>query len=291
MPPHLLDDLIGVVACREDRRRVDQRRKEDRQRLTEHVTERQQAEESNRPERPEIAANASASRSTGVMFATMLRWVMTTPFGSPVVPDVKTISATVFASRRARPGSDTDPAVRESTQRMLRMRHIFDGCRYFWHPQAVSEQEAARLSDCRDAGDELRRRCRIDRNHDDARQHTSPERCDPFGSAVTPDQEAVAGMQARVGQLARPCFGCRTQLVVRVRPLPEPIVVDEGLRGAVDVAIEEVEQMLHGSRLSLPDRSPPSPSPAQRSHAWVTDRSQPGTLPTVQVGIMLAIGF
>ena len=34
------------------------------------------------------------SRSTGTMFARMLRWVMTTPFGSAVAPDVKMISAT-----------------------------------------------------------------------------------------------------------------------------------------------------------------------------------------------------
>ena len=34
------------------------------------------------------------SRSTGTMFASTLRWVMTTPFGSAVAPDVKMISAT-----------------------------------------------------------------------------------------------------------------------------------------------------------------------------------------------------
>ena len=33
------------------------------------------------------------SRSTGTMFARTLRWVMTTPFGSEVAPDVKIISA------------------------------------------------------------------------------------------------------------------------------------------------------------------------------------------------------
>ena len=36
----------------------------------------------------------STSRSTGMMFARTLRWVMTTPFGSAVAPDVKMISAT-----------------------------------------------------------------------------------------------------------------------------------------------------------------------------------------------------
>ena len=34
------------------------------------------------------------SRSTGTMFARTFRWVMTTPFGSAVAPDVKMISAT-----------------------------------------------------------------------------------------------------------------------------------------------------------------------------------------------------
>src|SRR5687767_8818237 len=33
------------------------------------------------------------SRSIGTMFARMLRWVMTTPLGSDVAPDVKMISA------------------------------------------------------------------------------------------------------------------------------------------------------------------------------------------------------
>ena len=35
----------------------------------------------------------STSRSTGTMLASTLRWVMTTPFGSAVAPDVKMISA------------------------------------------------------------------------------------------------------------------------------------------------------------------------------------------------------
>ena len=48
------------------------------------------------------------SRSTGTMFARTFRWVMTTPLGSAVAPDVKMISAT--SSRRQRnvwhPGAD-----------------------------------------------------------------------------------------------------------------------------------------------------------------------------------------
>ena len=36
----------------------------------------------------------STSRSTGTMLASTFRWVMTTPFGSAVAPDVKMISAT-----------------------------------------------------------------------------------------------------------------------------------------------------------------------------------------------------
>jgi hypothetical protein len=37
------------------------------------------------------------SCSIGTMFARMLRWVMTTPFGSAVAPEVKMISAVVSA--------------------------------------------------------------------------------------------------------------------------------------------------------------------------------------------------
>ena len=36
----------------------------------------------------------STSRSTGIMLASTLRWVSTTPLGSAVAPDVKMISAT-----------------------------------------------------------------------------------------------------------------------------------------------------------------------------------------------------
>ena len=46
------------------------------------------------------------SRSTGTMLASMLRWVMTTPLGSAVAPDVKMISAVssrVTVARGARP--------------------------------------------------------------------------------------------------------------------------------------------------------------------------------------------
>src|SRR6476660_5577901 len=50
------------------------------------------------------------SRSIGTMFARMLRWVMRTPLGSAVAPDVKMISALVSALAVGRGGTDGDAA-------------------------------------------------------------------------------------------------------------------------------------------------------------------------------------
>src|SRR3954469_17266558 len=48
------------------------------------------------------------SRSIGTMFARMLRWVMRTPLGSAVAPDVKMISALVSAVTSGRGGRADD---------------------------------------------------------------------------------------------------------------------------------------------------------------------------------------
>ena len=61
------------------------------ERLPEHVTERQKVEESERIQRPHPRAVFLNLPLDWSRSATMLRWVMITPLGVAVEPEVKTI--------------------------------------------------------------------------------------------------------------------------------------------------------------------------------------------------------
>ena len=90
----LADDVVRVVAADEQHRPGQHRRDEGGHRLAEHVRQRQQVQEPDRDERPRVTCGTSGSRARpGTMLASTLRWVMTTPLGSAVAPDVKMISA------------------------------------------------------------------------------------------------------------------------------------------------------------------------------------------------------
>jgi len=109
---------------------------------------------------------------------------------------------------------------------------------------------------CDDAVHKIRRGRRIHGNDRDSNQHTSPECRDPLGAAVTPNQQAIPGRQPGLRQSTGKPLRGRAQLVVRIRPSPESVVVDERLRAAPDIAIEEVEQVLHDRVFSAPNVRP-----------------------------------
>ena len=152
------------------------RRNECRHRLAEHVAERQQVQKAERKERPRPTSGTSAtSRSTGTMFASTLRCVMTTPLGSAVAPDVKMISATSSrvdrapaAARRRRQSSSCSRQTGAPVGRRHRRHVLADE-----HQPAPSTMRLTRA-------EKVGRRAVVDRHDDDAAEQAAPERDDPL---------------------------------------------------------------------------------------------------------------
>ena len=94
-PPRvdLPNDLVRIVAAHEHNHSREHRRDERGHRLSEHMTQGQQIEESNRTERAGVFPIFLHLAMTGITFARMFLCWMITPFGSAVAPDVNRISA------------------------------------------------------------------------------------------------------------------------------------------------------------------------------------------------------
>ena len=142
----------------------------------------------------------STSRSTGTMFASTLRWVMTTPLGSAVAPDVKMISAT--SSRRdrhvgggVRPSDHVElvqlPDRRRPTLAPVERRHV------------LADQHELRRDDAADAREEVGRRAVVDRHDDDAAQQAAPEGDDPLRTVLAQEDDLVAFAQPGCMQARR----------------------------------------------------------------------------------------
>ena len=145
------------------------------------------------------------------MFASMLRCVMTTPFGSAVAPDVKMISATSSRVDR-RPRADS-PSVQSSScelARPARRRRRRSAAR----PRRSSTSRAATIA--ADAREELGRRAVVDRHDDDAAEQAAPERDDPLGPVLAPEDDLVALAEAGGVQARRKAARGAADLVVGV---------------------------------------------------------------------------
>ena len=141
----------------------------------------------------------STSRSTGTMFASTLRCVMTTPLGSAVAPDVKMISA--MSSRAiATSGARGAPSPLQSSSCSFQTgasigvgerRHV------------LADQHQLRRDDAADAREKIGRRAVVDRHDDDAAQQAAPERDDPFRAVLAPEDDLVAFAQPERVQARR----------------------------------------------------------------------------------------
>ena len=148
------------------------------------------------------------SRSIGTMFARMLRWVMRTPLGSAVAPDVKMISALVSAvavgaaelpaTRRVRCGAFArGPSIRRLREGLGRSSDRFHTFRS--EPSAaridgVADEHGASVDDRGNTQQEVGGRAEIDRDQHDAFEQASPQRNDPLGAVLTPDRDRLAGV-------------------------------------------------------------------------------------------------
>ena len=138
-----------------------------------------------------------------MMFARTFRWVIVTPLGSAVAPEVKMISARVTAvsSETGRRGSGVRavPRFRGSERRA-------DGLARASTPAPSTSAGAATSSPTRIAFASTIAAMRASRSadarkstgtSDDAREETAPERDDPFGAVLGPDDDLVVRRRCR----------------------------------------------------------------------------------------------
>ncbi len=110
----------------------------------------------------------------------------------------------------------------------------------------VADQRDARAHDAANPPRELGRRPEVDGDDDDAREDAAPERGDPFGPVLGPEEDRVAFAEARFVQTAGETAGGGGHLAVLIAARSEPVVVDEELAGLRGQVLEEVDERLAG---------------------------------------------
>jgi hypothetical protein len=158
---------------------------------------------------------------------------MTTPLGSAVAPDVKMISATSWRAIATAGGFPSRHLVQLPDRRVDRRadrRHV------------LADRDQLRLDDAADAREKIGRGAIVDRHDDDADEQAAPERDDPFGTVLAPDDNFVAFAQAELVQPRREAARRASDFAIRVTAAPEPIVVDQEVAARVREIAEKVNQ-------------------------------------------------
>ena len=91
-------------------------------------------------------------------------------------------------------------------------------------------------------GDEFRRRAVVDRDDDDAGDETAPVAREPFGAVLAPEDDLVALAEPGGVEFRRESSRGAPNVLVRVAPVPIPVVVHEKLPANRDEVAEEVDQ-------------------------------------------------
>ena len=115
-----------------------------------------------------------------------------------------------------------------------------DRCADRRHVLADRDQPGA--DDAADAREKIGRRSIIDRDDDDAEDQTAPERDDPLGTVLAPDDDFVAFPKSQLVQACGESVGGAADIVVCVTATSEPIVVHEELAARVREILEKVNQ-------------------------------------------------
>ena len=135
--------------------------------------------------------------------------------------------------------------------------------------QPIADEDAAWRSHLDDAPHQFGRSRSIEWDDSDTAQHAPPERCDPFGPAVAPDQQPIAGSQPRIRQPTGERLRRRAHVIARIRPSPESVVVNERFGVPSNVAIEEVDEVFHdGSESNLNAATALSSAHTRRAATW-----------------------
>ena len=110
----------------------------------------------------------------------------------------------------------------------------------------LADQDQPRRNDAADASEEIGRRAIIDRHDDHAGQQTAPERHDPLGPVLAPDDGVVALAQSHLVHARGECPRGATHLCVRVSARAEPIVVNKKFAARLREVPEKVNQRIAG---------------------------------------------
>ena len=182
------------------------------------------------------------SFSTGMMLARTLRWVRTTPFGSAVAPDVKMISTTssrVTATGVKAGGSSARKSMSDSFHVALLSAALPSALSQISH--VIAEQQQFGFDDACDMREKVLRRAIVDRHGNRSVQQASPQRDDPLGPVLAPEDNFVAFAEARAlqarGKSARGIRGFR----VRIRTRAISVVVHEKRAPRGRDIVEEIE--------------------------------------------------
>ncbi len=239
-PPaaHLGDDVDGVVAAHEHDDALQHRRDERGHGLAEHVAERQQVE---KPQREEGTAPLAILQHLALDRHDVRQHV--------AMRDHHTLGL----GRRARREDDLGHVVardgdrgegRRLGHRPLELVKCPDrraGNRAKRRHILPDEDEPGR-HDPAHAHEKVRRRAIVDRDHDDAAEEAPPERRDPLGAVLAPEDDGVALAEAGSMEARREFPRHAADVFVRVRADSEAVVVHKKVAANGREVLEKVDE-------------------------------------------------
>ena len=195
---------------------------------------------------PRVSRYLRISRSTGTMLARMLRWRMTTPFGSAVAPDVKMISATssrvIWTCGTEPVGAPVElaPAARSRAANASA-----GGARRRRPARRLASTIAARRAQ------ERRRRAVVDRARRRRREQAAPEATIHSGrfSPQTTTLSPLRSPRRPTGRQTRAPPGPHR---VSMRAAAVSVVIDKEVSLQGDEIVEEIEESLPTHRQHYP---------------------------------------
>ena len=115
---------------------------------------------------------------------------------------------------------------------------------------ALAEQDDFRLGFLGDAVEKIFRRLRIDGNHDDAVEQARPQRGDPTGAAFRPNDGGVAFRDSMLAKPGAQRGGHAGDVPISVRPAAKAIVVNDELGVHVRGAFQKIDELRDALLLS-----------------------------------------
>ena len=188
----------------------------------------------------------STSCSIGTMFARMLRCVMSTPFGLGRGPRREDDLGYIVAGDPTAGGGTARSRAGSWARSRALSGQLAMPSGHARRLDVLAHQDKPAPTIARTRRRKSVRRAVVDRDHDDAAQQAAPQRDDPFGPVLAPEDDLVALPDARRMETRGEGRGSRRDLGVRIVPAAEPVVEDEEIAAGRREVAEEVEQRVPG---------------------------------------------